>query len=69
MHDVEISEDKNEAISEADLLEFVRRTLIADLPAETIPIINSRIDAIETMLDAAQGVGAALPVSQGACKA
>ena len=46
MHDVEISEDKDEAISEADFLEFVRRTLIADLPAETIPIINSRIDAI-----------------------
>ena len=31
--------------------------------------INSRIGAIETMLDAAQGVCAALPVSQGACKA
>ena len=41
MHDVGITEDQDGTITEDDFLEFARRTLVADLPASRVPLINT----------------------------
>jgi len=62
MHDVGISEDDKERITEAQFLEFIRRTLIADLPASKISRINGLFD--ELVASAVEKEAAALTAMQ-----
>ena len=42
--EVGIDEDDNGAIDEAEFFEFIRRTLVADLPASKVPLIHSSFE-------------------------
>mmetsp|Transcript_23205 Transcript_23205/g.55929 ORF Transcript_23205/g.55929 Transcript_23205/m.55929 type:complete len:1314 (-) Transcript_23205:373-4314(-) len=64
LHEVGIDDDQDGAINEGDFLEFVRRSLVANLPSSRIPLIDKlyrkytepKDDIMEAELDLSSGL-------------